>query len=141
MKKTIKPLVLFNASVIISALYSSKGGSAKLLQWVKERKIIGIISELIFNEVRKHVVSPLVEKVFMIALSPSEETIDIYKKIVIDQGDGHVLASAKELGVNYLVTLDKKHLLSIKNTVKDFKIVSPCYIVAQQSEYLPGRED
>lgn len=125
MKKTKKPIVLFNASVIISAIYSSKGGSAKLLQWVRKRKIIGIISELIFNEVRKHVVSPIIERVFMISSSPLEETINVYKKIVTDQGDGHILASAKELEVNYLVTLDKKHLLSIKNKIKDFKIVSP----------------
>lgn len=125
MKKTKKPIVLFNASVIISAIYSSKGGSAKLLRWVKERKIIGIVSELIFDEVRQHVISPLVEKIFIITTSPSEETITIYKKIVLDDGDGHILASAKELEVHYLVTLDKKHLLSIKNKVKDFKIVSP----------------
>lgn len=44
---------------------------------------------------------------------------------MIDQGDSHVLASALELDVDYLVSLDKKHILALKNKIKKFAIASP----------------
>lgn len=125
MKTVNKALILFNASVILAAFYSPSGGSAKLLRWLKEGKIIGIISTIIFSEVQKHQASTLIGQIFKITTAPSEKEISFYNKIVIDQGDRHVLASAKEMGVDYLVSLDKKHLLSIRHKVKDFKIVSP----------------
>ena len=48
-----------------------------------------------------------------------------FKKIVQDVGDIHLFTSAKDLKVDYLVSLDKKHVLSLKNKVKIFKVVSP----------------
>ncbi|MBI5123209.1 hypothetical protein HZA75_05110, partial [Candidatus Roizmanbacteria bacterium] len=46
MEKNLKtPIVFFNASVIIAGFISPTGGSAKLLQWTKENKITGVISE------------------------------------------------------------------------------------------------
>lgn len=44
---------------------------------------------------------------------------------MINQGDSHVLASALELDVDYLVSLDKKHILALKGKIKKFAIVSP----------------
>ena len=36
-------------------------------------------------------------------------------RIVIDDGDAHVLASCEKEKVDFLVTLDKKHLLILKS--------------------------
>lgn len=52
-----------------------------------------------------------------------------YKEKVRDYDDAHVLASCDELESNYLVTLDKKHLLAISGKIKDFKIVSPAQLI------------
>lgn len=132
MKKV--PIVFFNASVIIAGLISPKGGSAKLFDLAKKKKVFPVISEVVFNEVLKHQAEiPLtqqriiesVEKNFHILHKPSALLFNQYKSIILDKGDLHVLASAKEINADFLVTLDKKHLLSLKNRVKDFKIVTP----------------
>lgn len=129
------PIVLFNASVILAGLKSPSGGSAKLLRWNKERKINGLASEIIVDEALRNAsrikfseeeVYSAINKTFRsICPPPQASLVSKFKAIVIDYGDAHVLASAKEENVDFLVTLDKKHLLVLKNKIKIFKIVSP----------------
>ena len=52
-QKNLRLRVLFNASVVLSGLKSPKGGSGKLLQFVKLGKIDGKISEVIYDEIFK----------------------------------------------------------------------------------------
>jgi conserved hypothetical protein TIGR00305 len=129
-----KPIVFFNASVILAGLKSPNGGSAKLLNWVKENKIIGIISETVIEEVLKNTnkisltkekALKLISQIFLIVKSPNKKYFPVFKNIVLDEGDIHLLVSAKNVKANFLVSLDKKHILSLKNKIKDFKIVSP----------------
>jgi len=129
-----KPIVFFNASVILAGLKSPNGGSAKLLNWVKENKIIGIISETVIEEVLKNTnkisltkekALKLISQIFLIVKSPNKKYFSVFKDIVLDEGDIHLLVSAKNVKANFLVSLDKKHILSLKNKIKDFKIVSP----------------
>ena len=129
-----KPIVFFNASVILAGLKSPNGGSAKLLNWVKENKIIGIISETVIEEVLKNTnkisltkekALKLISQIFLIVESPNKKYFPVFKNIVLDEGDIHILVSAKNVKANFLVSLDKKHILSLKNKIKDFKIVSP----------------
>jgi putative PIN family toxin of toxin-antitoxin system len=129
-----KPIVFFNASVILAGLKSPNGGSAKLLNWVKEKKIIGIISEIVIEEVLKNTnkifltkekALKLISQIFLIVKSPNKKYFSVFKDIVLDEGDIHLLVSAKNVKANFLVSLDKKHILSLKNKIKDFKIVSP----------------
>lgn len=140
MKKSAQPvMVFFNASVIIAGLRSPKGGSAKLLDFAKRRKIVAIVSNIIVNEVLKHqtkislnyqqIIDYLEQRVHIVS-EPSEKLINKYTSYVLDKGDVHVLASAKEMKVSYLVTLDKKHLLSIKNKIMDFQILTPGELIA-----------
>jgi len=132
--KTSKPKIFFNASVILAGLYSPKGGSAKILSWVKQKKIIGIISEIIIDEIFRHTDKLKLKKSstakflvnnFQIETAPSEATTIKYYSKVIDYGDAHVLASAKQAKCKYLVSLDKKHLLSLQKKIKIYSIVSP----------------
>jgi len=129
-----KPIVFFNASVILAGLKSPNGGSAKLLNWVKENKIIGIISETVIEEVLKNTnkifltkekALKLISQNFLVIKAPSKKFFYLFKDIVLDEGDIHLLVSTKNVKANFLVSLDKKHILSLKNKIKDFKIVSP----------------
>lgn len=54
MRTAKKFFVFFNASVILAGTASPKGGSGELLKFVKKKKIKGLISEIVLNEVLKH---------------------------------------------------------------------------------------
>jgi len=134
-QKNLKIKVLFNASVVLSGINSPKGGSAVLLNLVKTKKIKGIISEIILDEILRHSskfnlsrkeVTGYSLKVFgEISSAPTENEVKKYFKTVIDVGDAHILASCEKEKVDFLVTLDKKHLLILKGKVKGLKIVTP----------------
>ena len=116
--------VLFNASVIIAGHFSPDGGSGKLLSWVKSEKITGVIRETILDETKRHLEK--YEPIFReIAPAPNKTSVEKYQKIVVDPGDAHLFATAQETGTNYLVSLDKKHVLSLQGKVKKPKLVSP----------------
>lgn len=133
-KKISKPKIFFNASVVLSGLYSKRGGSALILNWVKQKKAIGIVSEIIIDEIFRHTsklnltkasVGKFLYHHFQIQKAPPESAVKKYYRAVIDYGDAHVLASAKQSKSDYLVSLDKKHLLSLQTKIKSFSIVSP----------------
>lgn len=135
-----KTLVFFNASVIITGIISPKGGSAKVLSWAKREKIHGIISEVIFSEVLRHtnkigkdegsLTKEILKLNFRIVKAPSKLNSK-FKTIVVDPGDVHVLTSALESKVKYLITLDAKHILSLSSKVKEFKIVTPGQLIEE----------
>ena len=128
--------VLFNASVVLAGLRSETGASGVLLKLVREGKIRGIISELIFDEVLRHSlkisiaekkVESKVLKIFTnnVSKSPQEGVVEKYYPFVSDRGDAHVLAAYEQEDCDVLVTLDKKHLLVLQGKIKGVKIVSP----------------
>lgn len=134
-QKNLKPKVLFNASVVLSGINSPNGGSGKLLDFVKENKIDGVISEVILDEILKHTnkfdlaqseVLEVCQAVFNnIVTAPKQKSVRESSKLVIDDGDAHVLATCEEQKIKYLVTLDKKHLLILKGKIKGLNIMSP----------------
>jgi predicted nucleic acid-binding protein len=141
-KNIIKPSVFFNASVIIAGILSPNGGSSKILGWVKEGKIKGVISEVVFDEVLRHASKIGKERNFLAKqilsfrfkiLNPPERLNPKYEKIVEDKGDVHILTSASYEGVIYLVSLDAKHILLLRNRVNDFKILSPGELIKKLS--------
>ncbi len=141
-----KRSVLFNASVVLAGLKSPTGGSARLLDFVKTNKIKGLISEVIFDEVLRNAsrigfngeqLSKRIRSIFpTIEKEPAKASIDKFTSLVIDLGDTHVLASTYESNSDFLVTLDKKHLLILQDQVKDFKIVTPGQLI----EMLRGKK-
>jgi len=143
MKKVkLCPRVLFNASVILAGLKSPFGGSAKLLDWCQKKKIKGIISEIILDEVIRNLPKIKMEKrkcqkiilgFEKIYPSPDIFNVQKYKRIVIHYGDAHLLASAQETKADFLATLDKKHLLILKNKIKKPGIVSPGQLIEKLS--------
>ena len=131
----LRKIVLFNASVFLAGLKSPTGGSGKLLSWSKDNKITGVISEIVLDEAIRHAdvvgLKPVyirlaAETVFSrILAAPETENVARFNKLVIDPGDAHVLASGYEAKADFLVTLDKKHLLILQKKIKWVRIVSP----------------
>ena len=129
--------VYIDASVIIAALLSPSGGSALVLTYVKQGKIIGITSQTVLFEVLKktakikkspakiHAFINLNRLLVRQPLTISE--ITPYQKFVSDPKDVHVVAGAKLTKCHYLITLDKRHLLKsdVQKKVLPLQIVSP----------------
>lgn len=150
MKKRQKGLerksVLFNASVVLSGLRKPSGGSGKLLFWAKNKQIKGVISEVILDEILRHaeetgLTAKQVENrtlsVFPITVTaPAEKTVSKFRKVVADYDDAHVLASAQEIKADFLVSLDKKHILSLKGKRNfPFKILTPGELIEEIAGY------
>jgi predicted nucleic acid-binding protein len=141
-KNAAKPSVFFNASVIIAGILSPSGGSSKILGWVKRGKIKGVISEVVFDEILRHagkigrernlLAKQILGFKFQI-INPPKKLNPKYERIVVDKGDVHILTSALEQGVIYLVSLDAKHILLLGDKVNDFKILSPGELIKKLS--------
>ena len=138
--RNLKRKVFFNASVILAGLKSPKGGSAKLLKWVKQRKIQAFVSEIVIDEVERNLSKLNLKKRefektrghFQILPSPPYLS-EKYFKIAKDKGDIHLFTSAQMIGAEFLVSLDKRHVLSLANKIKDFKIFSPGELIEKIS--------
>ena len=128
------PVVFFNASVVLAALRSKSGGSAKLINWGSQGRINGVISEIVLDEIRRHLSKIKVSRRHLrncllafnkIYPAPGLKSVDKLSKTVADPGDAHLLASCQDIKADYLVSLDKKHILSLKTRVKRPRIVNP----------------
>lgn len=127
----------------MSGIHSPNGGSAKLLKWVKSKKITGVISETILEEIKRRSykinlsAQAAEEKVLEIFLSvnpaPKQSITNLFLSKVLDQGDAHVFAGAKENNCSYLVSHDQKHILILKNKIKKLKIVTPKELIESLS--------
>lgn len=114
------PKVYFDASVIIAALLSSSGGSAKLIECIRFGLITGITSQSVIDEVLKHaekmnISSDEIQRYIarsgmVVRKRVTTEEIKPYRQEV-DPDDAHVIAGALLTHCTYLVTHDKKHLL------------------------------
>ncbi len=135
----MKPVVVFfNASVVLAALQSPKGGSAKLIRYCQHQKISGILSEVVLDEIRRNLIKintttvkakQMILSFKQVKPAPANSLVKKYQRLVIDQGDGHVLASAEESGAKYLVSLDKHHILALAKKITKFRIVNPKQLI------------
>lgn len=130
--------VYFDASVIIAALLSPTGGSSQLFKFFKKGIIAGICSQTVLAEVleedkpgkikksKDEIEQFIAKSGLMIRKSVTQEEIEPYKNL-IDVKDAHLIAGAKLTKCEYLVSLDKKHLLrlDIQERFIPLKIVSP----------------
>lgn len=139
MKRKSPPRVFFNASVILAGINSPTGGSGLLLLWVTKKKIDGVVSEIVLSEVFRHAEKIGISKLELeirvrhlfpsIAPAPSLSLVVSYQSKMLDVGNAHVLASTIQQKCQYLVTLDKKHLLIIAEKFKKVCILSPGQLI------------
>lgn len=130
--------VYFDASIIIAALLSKTGGSSLLLEYVKLKKVIGIASQTVIDEIveedkftklkksKEEIEQFIARSGLLIRDSITVKEIEPYQDMV-DVEDAHLIAGANLTKCAYLVTLDKKHLLreEIKRNFLPLKIVPP----------------
>lgn len=128
--------IYLDASVIVPAMLSSVGGSAKLIKFIKLGLVVGITSQNVIEEIERNSVK-INKSTQEIRQFIQKNLILIRKKIstgdyaeyknIIDIKDAHVVAGARLTKCDYLVTLDKKHLLKedIQKRFLPLKIVSP----------------
>ena len=125
--------VFLDASVVIAAILSSSGGSAKILSLAKKNKILAIISHTVVLEVLEHkekigktedeINNFLMRNKIVVREEINHEEAGKYTGLV-DKDDAHLIAGAKLTECNYLVSLDKKHVLSLGNKFSPLKIVN-----------------
>lgn len=128
--------VFLDSSVVIAGINSATGASQIILKLSKDGKIIASVSEIVLQEVMRNLKKKLPEKVLIQFLSYLAESnfkkVDFEKESEIlkyqditDAKDTHVIAAAFKSKADYLVTLDKKHLLKLERKNFPFKIVTP----------------
>ena len=126
--------IFLDSSVLFSAVNSPTGGSSKIFT-LKGIKIT--TSKLVLTEVernvRKKLLSFHLERFFTLVKSleiinqtPDFKMINKAKQVIVTK-DAVILAEAKKAKTHYLVTLDKKHFLTVEviNFLKPQKIVTP----------------
>lgn len=128
--------VFFDASVIIAALLSPASGSAKLLTFAKNKGLVAITSQTVIDEVIDHaekihktpetILSYIKESGALVRERVTQTEI---KKVsgIVDLTDANLLVGALGSRCQYLVTLDKKHLLrsDVRKNVAPLRIVNP----------------
>lgn len=129
-----KKIVFLNASVILAGFASPLGGSAKILKWIKQGKISGVINEIVADEATRHAgkiglskreIDRMIDEVNLRVCKAPNKIAEKYKRIVKDPGDIHLFTSTQEQKAHYLISLDKKHVLSLAGKIKNFRIYSP----------------
>lgn len=134
----MKSLAAFlDSSVILSGLASSEGGSFQLFAAAKKEKLRLISTPLIIEEVARHLtkikVKPaelknlLNQRLLRLIPNPEEKIIFACKNLTPDPNDAHVLAGAILAKTDFLLSLDKKHILTetVKKHLYPIKILSP----------------
>lgn len=135
-KLNSKPSKIYlDASVIIAALLSPTGGSAKIIELSGLGIFVAITSQTVIEEVEAHSLKIKKERIEIRKFITHSRVLVREKLLLseiemiekIDVEDAHLIAGAKLTGCNFLVTLDKKHLLKteIKEYFKPLKIVTP----------------
>jgi predicted nucleic acid-binding protein len=112
--------VFIDSSVLFAAAYSSKGYARDLILMAARDEIRLVISTLVVAETRRNLadfapeVIPALELIFaaidMDIVDPSREEV-IAASTVVAFKDAPILAAAKVAQADFLITLDKKHLL------------------------------
>lgn len=128
--------ISLDSSVIIAGINSTTGASQIILKLARDGEIIASISEIVLQEIMRNLKKKMPENVLIrfleyLALSnfkkvdfEHESEILKYHGITEDK-DIHVIAAAFKSKVDYLVTLDKKHLLKLEGKNFPFIIITP----------------
>ncbi|MBI2427129.1 MAG: PIN domain-containing protein [Candidatus Kerfeldbacteria bacterium] len=132
----VKSSVFFDASVLFSALYSTSGGSRALALLVQRGVLRGYMSATVIEEVERHrekfpeplpdIHGFIVDFGFVVREHIEEDELEPWIGSV-DLEDAHVIAGAVSMHADYLVSLDKKHLVNshVQSRVTAVRIVTP----------------
>ncbi|GBE73640.1 MAG: putative toxin-antitoxin system toxin component, PIN family [Microcystis sp. M114S2] len=119
------PLVILDTSVFLSALLSKNPNSApcQIIRYWREDRFKLVISpqlleelveKLLVKNIDRNDIKDILRAIFYTAIKIQ----GIYQATLLDQvdpNDNMFLAAAYEIGADYLVSLDKKHILPLKH--------------------------
>ena len=121
-RPTQKIKVFIDTNVLIAGVNSVTGASATLLDLCEAGVLQMVVSRQVLIEADRNFTAKFPQWVgrfrqFMHNLAPlmvEDPTPESIKKAaaIVDRKDAPILAAAKESGVDFLITLDKKHFLS-----------------------------
>ncbi len=118
-----RALVFLDASVMAAASRSPSGGSSLVMEVCRGRRFRAAVSSRVLLEARVNIAEKFGETELIgfyrqlaalapeMADPPSPERLAGSATIVGDK-DAHVLAAALECGADYLLTLDRRHLIT-----------------------------
>ena len=133
---TKKPKIFLDASVIFAGCLSASGASREIIKKVISGEFIGVVSETVLEEARKNLISKvphvlpafeqLMNPVFYELVEPALQAIVQAQEYTVAK-DAPIVAAAKVSQVDYLATLDKKHLSDVSEVAQcsGLHIVSP----------------
>ena len=153
MRITRRTTLFFDASVLVAGSHSQEGGSALLLDACKAGGFTAQVTFLIILEAL-HTLERnfpkrslarfyeyLAELNWDILSVPPEEMLQKYASYIHPK-DLHVLAASVEAGSEFLLTLDRKHILAAARAVEEadlsIRILTPGDFIQQ---YYPLHED
>ena len=130
--------VFLDANVLFAASYSPTGGSAKLINLRKENKLSLYSSRLAVKEAERNLRRKageseldrfyrLIEEAQIILTDAKKEIAKSQFKDIVVEKDAQILASAIKSKAKFLITLDRKHLLTpkIQKAKLPIKIITP----------------
>ena len=129
--------VFFDASVFLASLHSPSGGSSEVFRYAVVGAMEALVSEDVIEEVARNIqgvknelVAAWLKNIATIpftSVSVTKEEVE-WAADFTDEKDAHIVAAAEKAGVDFLVTLDKRHLLDKKEAIEpniSFRIVRP----------------
>ncbi len=133
-----RSLVFFDASVLVAAARSPLGGSAVSLEVCRRGQFRGAVTARVLLEARVNISEKFGESEVlrfyrqMAALDPEMVPPPCQKRPAecvppTTDKDAHVLAAAMDCGTAYLLTLDRRHLLTpaVREAVKSPDVITP----------------
>lgn len=108
-----------------------------ILKAAKRKKLKLVTNPSVIQETIEHLsklnIEPvkleklLTKKILSLKSNPKAYIQERFSKVVKDPDDIHVIAGASLSGANFLVSLDKKHILTptVKKLLKPMQVVSP----------------
>ena len=134
--------VFFDASVIIAALLSPSGGSAKIIELGKAGSLHLVTSQTVIGEVinnstkikksEKQINNFISQNNILVREQIRTSEIEPFFNIV-ESKDAHILAGAISTKCTHLATLDKRHLLKpqVKKFLRPIKTGTPKEILEE----------
>lgn len=127
-----------DSSVLFAAVASPTGGSSKLftmknLQLTTSPTVLTEVERNVRKKLQSHNLERffmLVSKIIITSQKPNDQLIKQAMKIIVAK-DAVILQETKQAGLNFLVTLDRKHFLTdkVETFLKSQKVLTPKMLI------------
>lgn len=128
--------VFLDSSVLIAGLHSAKGGSGYILELMRKDKIVGLVSPLVIEEVKRNIEKKLDSKLLVrlekliriLKVQEIYKSKDLLKYLnLINIKDVHILVAFASSKADFLITLDVRHFKTekLQRANLSFKIATP----------------